>query len=132
MFIGLYFSYQNGFYASKNRENMLLTEEKIKEYETDLKNGVDVSKKSYLDVKEHYDNNLTNFTLKLSKKIENGFDKTIKFLLLIKNTSQYLISVSNPKNRPYFISIKNKSNLFIGECHKKAIFKQKNYIYCKK
>ena len=66
---------------------MLLTESKIKEYEDDLKNGVDVSKKNYLDVKDHYDNKYTTFTLKLSKTIENGFNKVIKYFLnRINNT----------------------------------------------
>ena len=60
---------------------MLLTEEKIKEYENDLKNGVDVSKKNYLDIRDNYDNKYTIFMLKLSKKIETGVDKVIKFLL---------------------------------------------------
>ena len=81
MFIGLYFSYKNGYYINKNKENMLYTEEMIKEYENDLKNGVDVSKKNYIVKKDNYENKYTNFTLKLSKKIEKGFDKTIKFLL---------------------------------------------------
>ena len=66
---------------------MLLTEEKIKEYENDLKNGVDVSKKNYLDIKDNYDNKYTIFALKLSKKIETGVDKFIKFILRrISNT----------------------------------------------
>ena len=80
VFIGLYFSYKNGYYISKNKENMLLTEEKIKEYENDLKNGFDVTKKSYLDIKDNYDNNFTKFTLKLSKKIEVSIDAVIKFI----------------------------------------------------
>ena len=81
VFIGLYFSYKNGYYINRNKENMLYTEEMIKEYEEDLKNGVDISKKSYLKKKDNYNNKYTNFSLKISKKIENGFDKVIKFLL---------------------------------------------------
>ena len=87
VFIGLYISYENGYYTSKNKENMLLTEEKIREYENDLKNGVDVSEKSYLDIKDNYDNNYTQFALKLSKKIEIGFDKIIKFIFKRINNS---------------------------------------------
>ena len=81
MFLLLYFSYQNGYYINKNREKSILTEEMIKEYEEDLKNGVDVSKKDYLPKKNEYNNQYTNFALKLSKRIENGFDKVIKFFL---------------------------------------------------
>ena len=58
---------------------MVLTEEKIKEYENDLKNGVDVSNKDYLVITENYDNDYTRLSLKISKKIENIFSKIIKF-----------------------------------------------------
>ncbi len=45
LFFILYFSYKNGYYVDKNKEKAILTEEMIKEYEEDLKNGVDLSKK---------------------------------------------------------------------------------------
>ena len=59
---------------------MILTEEKIDEYEDDLKNGVDVTKKDYVAVKDSYDNSYTRLSLKLSKKIENGINQVIKYL----------------------------------------------------
>ncbi len=80
IFFGIFLSYKNGYYIKRNNENSLYTEEKIREYENDLKNGVDVTKKNYLDIKEDYDNNYTRFSLKLSKRIEQIFDKTIKFI----------------------------------------------------
>ena len=79
-FIFLYFSYQNGYYTKRNRENAILTEEKIKEYEEDLKKGVDISKKSYITTYDNYDNTYTRFILKVSHKIEKSFDKAIKFV----------------------------------------------------
>lgn len=79
-FIFLYFSYRNGYYIKRNEENSILTEEKIKEYEEDLKKGVDVSQKSYVVTRNSYDNAYTRAMLKISKKIENGIDKTIKFI----------------------------------------------------
>lgn len=80
IYMGLYFSYKNGYYVKKNEENMLLTEDKIREYENDLKNGIDISKKNYLDVKDTYDNKYTRFSLKISKKIESVFDHAMKFI----------------------------------------------------
>ena len=80
VYIGLYFSYKNGYYVKKNEENIKLKEEKIREYENDLKNGVDVSKKNYLDIKEDYDNSYTRLSLKISKHIESVFDKAMKFI----------------------------------------------------
>ena len=76
----LFFSYKNGYYRNLNRDKKILTEEKIKEYEEDLKNGVDVSKKDYAVIEPSYDNTYTRSFLKLSKAIENGLDKTIKYL----------------------------------------------------
>ena len=80
VFIFLYFSYKNGYYIKRNKDDSILTEEKIKEYENDLKNGVDVSKKNYITVHDNYDNTYSRFLLRTSKSIENGFDKVIKFI----------------------------------------------------
>ena len=79
LYLVLFFSYRNGYYIDKNKEKSLLTEAKIKEYEEDLKNGVDVSKKDYVVVSESYDNPYTRLSLAISKKIESGFDKIIKY-----------------------------------------------------
>ncbi len=79
-FLILYFSYQNGYYVDRNKEKNILTEEKIKEYEEDLKNGVDVSKKDYIVIIDTYDNSYTRSFLSVSKKIENGIDYIIKFI----------------------------------------------------
>lgn len=79
-YIILYFSYRNGYYIKKNEENTILTEEKIKEYENDLKNGVDVSSKSYVVIGNSYDNTYSRIMLRISNKIEKGIDKTIKFI----------------------------------------------------
>ena len=80
IYIGLYISYKNGYYVKQNKENMLLTEEKIKEYENDLKNGVDVSKKNYLDIKDNYDNSYTRLSLKISNYIESIIDHAMKYI----------------------------------------------------
>ena len=79
IFFILFFSYKNGYYIDKNKEKALLTEEMIKEYEEDLKNGVDVSKKDYVVVSDTYDNNLTRISLSLSKRIEKGINRVIKY-----------------------------------------------------
>ncbi len=86
-FVFLYYSYRNGYYIRRNEETSILTEEKIKEYEEDLKNGVDVSKKNYIVVRDSYDNSYSRFLLKISNKIEKGIDKVIKFFFKkISNT----------------------------------------------
>lgn len=74
----LYFSYKNGYYIKRNEQDVILTEEKIKEYEEDLKKGVDVSQKNYVIIRENYDNNYSKFLLRISNKIEKGIDYVIK------------------------------------------------------
>ena len=78
-YIALYFSYQNGYYEIKNNEKKILTEEMIKEYEEDLKNGVDVTNKEYTVVRKDYSNTYTKNLLKVFKKIEKELDKIIKY-----------------------------------------------------
>ena len=86
-FVFLYYSYRNGYYIRRNEETNILNEEKIKEYEEDLKNGVDVSKKNYIVVRDSYDNSYSPFLFKISNKIEKGIDKVIKFFFKkISNT----------------------------------------------
>ena len=80
IFLILYVSYQKGFYLDINKQKTILTEEKIQEYENDLKNGVDVSKKEYVVIVNTYDNNYTRSFLAISKKIENSLDTVIKYL----------------------------------------------------
>ncbi len=79
-FIGLYFTYQNGYYERINNEKTILTEAMIKEYEEDLKKGIDVSKKEYVTMKTDYTNSYTRGLLKISHKIEKGIDNIIKYV----------------------------------------------------
>lgn len=78
-YIALYFSYQNGYYEIRNNEKKILTEEMIKEYEEDLKNGIDVTSKEYTVVRKDYSNTYTKNLLKVSRKIENSLDRIIKY-----------------------------------------------------
>ena len=86
-YIALYFSYRNGYYEIRNNERKLLTDEMIKEYEDDLKNGVDVTNKEYTVIREDYSNTYTQSLLKVSKKIENSLDKIIKYFFKKISTS---------------------------------------------
>ena len=79
MFLGLFYAYQNGLSEKWNNERKVLTEEMIKKYEEDLKNGVDVTKKEYVVVKPTYSNVYSSNILKVSRKIEEGIDRIIKY-----------------------------------------------------
>lgn len=79
MFLGLFFAYQNGLGERWNNERKVLTEKMIKEYEEDLQNGIDVTKKEYVVTKPTYSNVYSSNILKVSKKIEEGINKVIKY-----------------------------------------------------
>ena len=79
LFLGLYFAYHNGYYEKLNMEKKILTDNMILEYEQDLKKGIDVTKKEYVVVKPSYANVYTQTFLKISKKIEDSFNATIKY-----------------------------------------------------
>ena len=55
-------------------------EQMILKYEEDLKNGIDVTKENYDIKKPDYSNKYTNTTLKVSEKIKNLIDGSIKFI----------------------------------------------------
>lgn len=79
-YLVLYFAYTNGYYEKLNAEKRNLTEEMIKKYEEDLKNGLDVSKIDYTVKMEDFSNVYTKVSIKLSKKIENLVDGGIKYI----------------------------------------------------
>ncbi len=81
LYIGLYFTYRNGYYERRNQDRRVLTDEMILEYENDLKNGVDVTKKDYIIAKPNYANVYTRTFLKISKKVERRFDQVIKAIM---------------------------------------------------
>lgn len=79
-FLALYFFYTSGYSENKIRKEKELMEQMILKYEEDLKNGVDVSKENYVIQKPDYSNNFTNTTLRLSEKVCDIIDQSIKYL----------------------------------------------------
>lgn len=84
-FLVIYFSELTGYYEYKNHKQTVLTEEQIKKFESDVKNGKEVDISEYL-VKEDriYNNNLSKLSSKLSsgisKIVEKSVESTFKFL----------------------------------------------------
>ena len=84
-FLTLYISNQTGYFEYQQRQNVILTEEKIKQFEIDVKNGVNLDIEDYLeDTKINYNNKTSKFGLFLSNKlgeyIKIGIEKTFKVL----------------------------------------------------
>lgn len=81
LFLSLYIASSTGYYEYQNKENKQFTEEKMKEFEKDLKEGKKVDLKDYLSKEyKNYDNNITKFGNSLSDFINdgmlNGLEKT--------------------------------------------------------
>lgn len=79
IFIGftvLYFSQATGYYEYKIHNKVTLTDEEIKKFEQDVKDGKNIDVENYVkDDSPHYDNDLSNLGLKISKKISAGITK---------------------------------------------------------
>lgn len=78
-FLALYFSQASGYIEYSNRKKVDLTEEKIKQFEEDVKEGKEIDMKDYLDTDDKdYQNNISKMGLKLSEMTEGGVSKVIE------------------------------------------------------
>ncbi len=79
IFLILYISKEAGYYNYKVHERVLLTEESIKKFEEDVKEGKDVKASDYITSNySDYSNKITIFTSTLGSKIENIMNKEVK------------------------------------------------------
>ena len=77
-FLSLYFSkYNNDYYENKND----LTEEAIKKYEKDLKDGKNINSNNYKKEEKNYNNKASIIGLKASKLIEYTFSYGLKHIV---------------------------------------------------
>ena len=77
-FLSLYFSkYSSDYYEKKSN----LTEEAIKNYEKDLKEGKSIVSTNYLPEEKQYNNKVAKMGMNLSHLIENIVDNGFKYLM---------------------------------------------------
>lgn len=77
-FIALYLSsYNTSYYENKN----ILTEEAIKRFEKDLKEGKKINVNNYIEKEKNYNNKVSTYTLKLSNLIDKCINKSLKLVL---------------------------------------------------
>ena len=79
-FLALFFVYQNGYYENITREKISLTNQKIEEFEEDIKDKKDISLETYLEKEKNYATKTSKITLNVSNKLENIIDSSIKFI----------------------------------------------------
>ena len=76
-----------GFYETKLNRAKTLTEEQIKAFEEDIKNGKEINVKDYIINQKNYTNKLSNDIYKVSLRLEKGIDKTIKLIFKYVNNT---------------------------------------------
>ena len=77
LFITIYISYQNGYFAYSNYQKSILTKEKIKQFEEDVANGKVIDINNYLEEDKDYSNKLSRVSLSLSNTIGKYIKKTL-------------------------------------------------------
>lgn len=85
LFVSLYIASNSGYYEYQNKEQVKFTEEKMKEFEDDLKNGKKVDIKDYLtSTDKNYNNKVTELGVAMSDFVNNGIisglEKTFKLV----------------------------------------------------
>lgn len=85
LFVSLFIASNAGYYEYQNKEQVKFTEEKMKEFEEDLKKGKKVDIKDYLtNTDKNYDNKVTELGTSMSDFVNNGIisglEKTFKLV----------------------------------------------------
>ena len=80
-FLVILFAGKTGYYEKKLRDNSILTEEQIKKFEEDIKNGKSVYISNYvINENKDYTTKLTSDVYSVSLKLEKTIDKIVKFI----------------------------------------------------
>ena len=82
IYLALYIANLTGYYDKSIRERTILTEEKKREFEKDLKEGKNVQIKTYLQSEKDYSNFLTKSANKINNKLGDFFSDDLNGLWL--------------------------------------------------
>ena len=89
IFISCYYVSNSGYYEYHLQERTVLTNEKIKEFEEDVKNNKEIDMKKYIDhYEEDYTNKITNIVYEVSN---DGTEITRKIIKKIFKKLSYLV-----------------------------------------
>ena len=89
IYISSYYVSNSGYYEYHMQERTILTNEKIKEFEEDIKNNKDIDVKNYLeDSEREYTNKLTNLVYGVSN---GGTIITRKLIKKVFKKLRYLV-----------------------------------------
>ena len=80
LFLGLYISQMTGYYQYAKNKKTILTNDAMKRFEKDIKEGKEINTKDYLVEETNYNNLLSTLGMKVSSLIEKGFNKAMNCL----------------------------------------------------
>lgn len=81
LFVALYFTQTTGYYEFEQKKITALTEEQIKKFEQDVKDGKEIDINNYINYgKKDYNNKISSISLSLSRKIEDTFTSGLEYL----------------------------------------------------
>lgn len=80
-YVILLLAQSQGYYKNRNEKSKVLTEEQIKNFEEDIKKGKEIDIKKYVLYEDKdYTNKVTSNIYKISLKLEDAVDSTIKVI----------------------------------------------------
>ena len=89
VFVSAYYISNSGYYEYHMQQKTVLTNDKIKEFEEDVKNGKNIDEKIYLeDTDKDYSNNISNIIYKIST---DGTKVTRKIIKKLFKKLSYLV-----------------------------------------
>ena len=77
IYMALYYMAETGYYDYKEYNKMIVTEEAMKKFESDVSEGKDVSIENYITPQKNYENKVSTLGLKASESIEKFMTKGI-------------------------------------------------------
>ena len=85
MFLTVFISNKYGYYEYQKHEQVTLTQEQIKQFEQDVKDGINIDLENYLDnTNKDYQTKISQFGLNISNSIadtvKNGVDGFFKYV----------------------------------------------------
>lgn len=79
-FVSLYMTTYGGYYENHISKQNILTEEAIKRFEEDVKQGKKIVASTYIEEEKIYGNKASKLAIEISNLVSLAFDKTMKFI----------------------------------------------------
>lgn len=90
IYVAIYISGTTGYYDYSNHKKTVLTNEKIKQFENDVKEGKELNLENYLEyTHKNYSNKTSNMGSNVSRKISDASNVAIDYIFKALNKMFY-------------------------------------------